>query len=92
MGQLTLALAQEGLKIVSQRVSQWRGAGEDLEGLQRLPSWGEVGVQGWRRPLLHVGSDSFRSFGMVPRDLCVFKFLSLAAAQIILIQDHETPV
>lgn len=83
MGQLTLTLAQGGLEIVSQRVSQWRGAGESLKGLRRLPSWGEVG--GLSRPLLPGGSDSLRNFGMGPGKVCIIKFLSLAATQMILI-------
>ena len=48
------------------RVSQWRGAGEGLEGTQRLPSWGEAGSQNWRRPLLHGSSDSLGALGWGP--------------------------
>lgn len=71
MGQFTLALVQRGLEVVSQGVSQWRGAGEGLEGTQRLPSWGEAGSQNWRRSLLHGNSDSLGALGWGP-GICVF--------------------
>lgn len=71
-----------------------QGAGQGLKGPQRLPNWGEVGGQIFSRPLLSRDLDSCRGFGMGPGNLCIFKFLSLATNQMILIhsQDQETPV
>lgn len=72
-----------------------QGAGEGLEGPQRLPNWGKVRARAlFSRPLHPEDSDSCRALGMGPRNLCIFKLLSLATTQMILIhsQGQETPV